>query len=52
VGSTPDDVKAFFSMYLILAAPLGPGLHSASNRNEHQTQNENNVSGEQRAAGA
>jgi hypothetical protein len=33
------------SIYLILSATLGPGVHSASNRNEYQKQ-ENNVSGE------
>jgi hypothetical protein len=25
-----------FSMYIILPASLGPGFHSASNRNEYQ----------------
>jgi hypothetical protein len=33
-----------FSIYLILPATLGPGIHSASNRNEYQNQ-KNNVSG-------
>jgi hypothetical protein len=33
------------SIYLILPAALGPGVHSASNRNEYQKQ-ENNVSEE------
>jgi hypothetical protein len=32
-GSRPEEVNAFFSMYLILPAALGPGVHSASNRN-------------------
>jgi hypothetical protein len=32
-------------MYLILLAALGPGVNSASNRNEYQKQ-ENNVSEE------
>jgi hypothetical protein len=40
-----------FSVYLILPAALGPGVYSASNRNEYQKQ-KNNVSGEYRAAGA
>jgi hypothetical protein len=35
----------FFSIYLILLAALGPGVHSASNKNEYQKQ-KNNVSGE------
>jgi citrate lyase synthetase len=30
-------------MYLILPAALGPGIHSASNRNEYQKQ-KNNIS--------
>jgi hypothetical protein len=34
-----------FSIYLILPAALGPGVHSVSNRNEYQKQ-KNNVSGE------
>jgi hypothetical protein len=33
------------SFYLILPAPLGPGVYSASNRNEYQRQ-EKIVSGE------
>jgi hypothetical protein len=33
-----------FSIYLMLPAALGPGVHSASNRNEYQKQ-KNNVSG-------
>jgi hypothetical protein len=40
----------FFSMYLILPAALGPGVHSASNRNEYQKQ-KNNVSVEKNTAG-
>jgi hypothetical protein len=35
----------FFLIYLILPAALGPGVYSASNRNEYQKQ-KNNVSGE------
>jgi hypothetical protein len=39
------------SIYFILPAALGPGVHSDSNRNEYQKQ-ENNVYGEQNAASA
>jgi hypothetical protein len=39
------------SIDLILPDALGPGIHSAFNINEYQKQ-ENNVSGEQSAAGA
>jgi hypothetical protein len=34
-----------FLIYLILPAALGPGVYSASNRNEYQKQ-ENNASAE------
>jgi hypothetical protein len=34
----PDEVIDFFSIYLILPAALGPGVYSASNRNEYQKQ--------------
>jgi hypothetical protein len=34
--SRPCDVN--FSIYLVLPAVPGPGVHSASNRNEHQKQ--------------
>jgi hypothetical protein len=37
---------------IILPAALGPGIYSASNRNEFQKQKNNNASGEQSAAGA
>jgi hypothetical protein len=43
--------ELFFSIYLILPTALGPGVHSASNRNEYQKQ-ENNVPGEWNKAGA
>jgi hypothetical protein len=43
--STPDEVDECSSISLILPAALGPGVNSASNRNEHQKQ-KNNVSGE------
>jgi hypothetical protein len=35
-GSIPDEVIEFFSIDLILPAALGPGVYSASNRNEYQ----------------
>jgi hypothetical protein len=35
-GSIPDEVIGFFSIDLILPAALGPGVYSASNRNEYQ----------------
>jgi hypothetical protein len=35
-GSIPDEVIGFSSIDLILPAALGPGVHSASNRNEYQ----------------
>jgi hypothetical protein len=35
-GSIPDVVIVFFSIDLILPAALGPGVYSASNRNEYQ----------------
>jgi hypothetical protein len=44
-------VNAFFSIYLIHPAALGPGVYSASDRNEYQKQ-KYNVSGEQSVAGA
>jgi hypothetical protein len=37
--------EGIFSIYLILLAALGPGVHSAFNRNEYQ-KHKNNVSGE------
>jgi hypothetical protein len=49
--SRPDEVNEFSSIYLILPVGLGPGVCSASNRNEYQKQ-KNYVSGEQSAAGA
>jgi hypothetical protein len=44
VGSRPDEMNNFSSIYLILPAALGPGVYSVSNRNEYQKKN--NVSGE------
>jgi hypothetical protein len=44
-GSRPKGRNNFFSIYLILPTALGPGVHSASNRNEYQKR-KNNVSGE------
>jgi hypothetical protein len=43
-GSRPDELNKFFSIYLILLVALGPGVYSASNRNENKKQK--NVSGE------
>jgi hypothetical protein len=43
--------ELIFSMYLILSDALGPGVYSASNRNEYQKQKKN-VSGVYSAAGA
>jgi hypothetical protein len=43
--------SAFFSIFLILPAALGPVVYSASNRNEYQKQ-KNNSSVKYRAAGA
>jgi hypothetical protein len=37
--------ERFLSIYLILSVALGPGVYSASNRNEYEKQ-KNNVSGE------
>jgi hypothetical protein len=45
MGSSPDEVIEFFSMYPILPGVLGPEVYSAPNRNEYQKQ-KNNVSGE------
>jgi hypothetical protein len=33
MGSSPDEVIEFFSLYLILLAVLSPGVYSASNSN-------------------
>jgi hypothetical protein len=38
VCSRPDEVNEFFSIYLIHPAALGPGVYSASIRNEYQKQ--------------
>jgi hypothetical protein len=35
-GSIPDEVIAFSSIFQILPAALGPGVDSASNRNEYR----------------
>jgi hypothetical protein len=45
-GSGSDDVNEFSSIDLILQASLGPGVYSASNRNEYQKHKNNNVSRE------
>jgi hypothetical protein len=49
-GSRPDELIEYFSIYLILPAGLGPGVYSASNRNEYQ-KHKNDVFGELIAAG-
>jgi hypothetical protein len=41
-----------FLICLIIPAALGPGVYSASNRNEYQKHKNNNVSEEQSAEGA
>jgi hypothetical protein len=43
-GSRPHEGNEFFSIYLILLAALGSGVHCVSNRNEYQKWK--NVSGE------
>jgi hypothetical protein len=44
--SIPEDtILRLLSSYLILPVALGPGVYSASNRNEYQ-KHKNNVSGE------
>jgi hypothetical protein len=45
VGSNPDEVIGFSSVYLILLATQGLEVYSAYNGNEYQKQ-KNNVSGE------
>jgi hypothetical protein len=35
-SSIPDEVIGFFSIDLILPVALGPGVYSASNKNEYQ----------------
>jgi hypothetical protein len=43
-GLISDEVN--FEIYLILLPALGPGVYSASNRNEYQKHKNNNVSGQ------
>jgi hypothetical protein len=38
VGSRPNKVNEFPSIYLIFPASLGPGVYSATKRNEYQKQ--------------
>jgi hypothetical protein len=49
-SSRSDKVNEYFLICLILPAGLGPGVYSASDKNEYQKQ-KNNVSGEYNAAG-
>jgi hypothetical protein len=44
-GLRPNEMNEFFSMYIIILTTLGPGVYSASNRNQYQKQ-KNYVSGE------
>jgi hypothetical protein len=37
-SSRPDEVNDVFPIYLNFPAALGPGVYSASNRNEYQRQ--------------
>jgi hypothetical protein len=39
MGSRSDEMNYFFSIYLILPAALGPGVYSASSKNQYQKQN-------------
>jgi hypothetical protein len=50
VSSIPDEVIELFSIYLIIPATLGLGVHSDSNSNEYQKQ-KSTITGEQSAAG-
>jgi hypothetical protein len=36
VGSRPDEVNEFFSIYVIPPVELGPGIYSASKRSEYR----------------
>jgi hypothetical protein len=36
VGSKPDELKEYLSIYLILPVALASGVYSAANRNENQ----------------
>jgi hypothetical protein len=51
VGSRPDELYDFFSIYPILPDALDSEVYSVSNRNEYQKL-KNNVSGEYIAADA
>jgi hypothetical protein len=44
-GLRPNEIKEFFSIYLIILAALSPGIYLASNRNEYQ-KHINNISQE------
>jgi hypothetical protein len=48
LNEAADSVNTFFSIYLILSAALGPGVHSACNRNEYQKQKNHVCGGVQR----
>jgi hypothetical protein len=42
-GERPEEVNEFFPIYLMFPAAKGPGVYSASSRNEYQKP-KNNVS--------
>jgi hypothetical protein len=44
---SPDEVSEVLTIYLLLPATLGPGVYSASNRNEYHKKK--NVFGEKSA---
>jgi hypothetical protein len=48
-SSRPGEVNELFSLRLILPEALGPGVYSASNRNEYQKRETNNSGGQSAA---
>jgi hypothetical protein len=44
VGSRPNEVNEYSYICLILPTALGPGVHTACNRNEYQKQKKKSVS--------
>jgi hypothetical protein len=49
--NVPNEVNEFLQLTLIIPGALGPGVYSASNRNECQKQEQRNASREHSAAG-
>jgi hypothetical protein len=45
VGSISNEVNELFLIYLMLQAALGPGVYSASNRNEYKKEIRRGVEG-------